>query len=56
MAALRETFRDAEITLTPSGGGVFEVTLDGVKVFSKKELDRHPRPGEIIDLIRGRGN
>jgi selenoprotein W-related protein len=56
MAALRESFPKAEVTLTPSGGGVFEVRLDGGLIFSKKALDRHPRPGEILQLIRERGN
>ena len=56
MAALRETFPQAEITLTPSGGGVFEVRLDGALIFSKKALDRHPKPGEIVALIRTNGN
>jgi selenoprotein W-related protein len=55
MAALRETFEGAEISLTPSGGGVFEVRVDGDLIFSKKALDRHPGPGEIVALIRKRG-
>ncbi len=40
--------------LTPSGGGVFEVTVDGALVFSKKQLGRHAQPGEIIGLIADR--
>ena len=52
MAAIRETFPAAEVALTPSGGGVFEVTLDGKLIFSKKALDRHALPGEILALIR----
>ena len=55
MAALRETFPGAEISLTPSGGGVFEVRVDGELIFSKKALDRHPGPGEIVGLIREKG-
>ncbi len=38
-----------------SSGGVFEVTLDGVVVFSKKTIGRHAQPGEIMGLIQGRG-
>jgi selenoprotein W-related protein len=56
MAALRETFPEAAISLTPSGGGVFEVRLDGTLLYSKKALGRHPQPGEVIGLIRQRGN
>lgn len=38
-----------------SSGGVFEVILDGVVVFSKKTIGRHAQPGEIMGLIQGRG-
>jgi selT/selW/selH-like putative selenoprotein len=31
---------------------VFEVTLDGELVFSKKRLGRHAQPGEVLRLIR----
>jgi len=43
------------ITIVPSGGGVFEVTVDGDLVFSKKSLGRHAQPGEVEALVRGRG-
>jgi selT/selW/selH-like putative selenoprotein len=33
---------------------VFEVTVDGRPVFSKKELDRFPEEGEIARSIRRR--
>ena len=46
---------DAEIRLVPSSGGVFEVTVDGNLVFSKKALRRHPQPGEIMALIQRPG-
>jgi len=38
--------------MSPSSGGVFEVTVDGTLVFSKKALNRHAEPGEILELIR----
>lgn len=38
--------------LVPSGGGVFEVTVDETLVFSKKRLGRHAEPGEVVGLIR----
>jgi hypothetical protein len=31
---------------------VFEVTMDGNVVFSKKALGRHADPGEIVRLMR----
>ena len=40
-----------EITLTPSGGGVFEVVVDGDLVFSKKALGRHAEDGEVLPLV-----
>jgi selenoprotein W-related protein len=35
-----------------SSGGVFEVTVDGKLVFSKKALGRHAEPGEVLRLIQ----
>ena len=52
-AALRDGFPDAEVGLIPSGGGVFEVSVDDRLVFSKKALGRHAQPGEIVGLVRG---
>lgn len=52
MAELRQTFPQAEVQLVPSSGGVFEVTVDGTLVFSKKALRRHAQPGEVVELIR----
>lgn len=40
--------------MIPSGGGVFEVTVDDTLVFSKKQLGRHAQPGEILRLIAER--
>lgn len=39
------------LTLLPSGGGVYEVTLDKKLVFSKKKLDRFPELMEIIEIL-----
>jgi selenoprotein W-related protein len=33
--------------LIKSRGGVFEITVGGELIFSKKELGRFPQPGEI---------
>lgn len=40
------------MTLVKSSGGVFEVTVDGTLLFSKKALGRHAEPGEVIRLMR----
>ena len=42
------------LVVIPSKGGVFEVTVDGELVFSKKELGRHAKAGEVMKLIRAR--
>jgi selenoprotein W-related protein len=50
-AEIRKRFPAASVTLIPSRGGRFEVTLNGTPIFEKSKLDRHARPGEIIGLI-----
>jgi selenoprotein W-related protein len=52
---LKQAWPDAEIRLIPSSGGVFEVTVDGNLIFSKRALRRHPEAGEIMRLIRQSG-
>ncbi|MCL6594213.1 MAG: Rdx family protein [Alicyclobacillus sp.] len=37
----------AELVLVPSSGGVFEVTVGGKLIFSKKELNRFPEECEL---------
>jgi selenoprotein W-related protein len=51
-AELKREVPHADVRLVPSSGGVFEVTVDGNLVFSKKALRRHAEPGEIMKLIR----
>ncbi len=41
-----------ESELIAGSGGVFEVVVDGKKLFSKKALGRFPQDGEILGLIR----
>lgn len=38
----------------PSGGGRFEVVVDGTPVFEKSKLGRHARGGEILERIAAR--
>ena len=42
-----------ELTLIPSGGGVFEVIKNDELIFSKKALDRHAEEGEVMKLFEG---
>lgn len=43
-----------DLTFIPSGGGVFEVIVDGNLVFSKKNIGRHANQGEVVKLIEQR--
>ena len=40
------------LTLVPSDGGKFEVSVNGALLFSKKKLSRHAEPGEVLGLVR----
>ena len=48
---LEQIYPDAEIKLVSSGGGVFEVMVNGNLIFSKKSLDRFPEEGVIVNMI-----
>lgn len=50
------TFADNldEVALIPGDGGVFELRLDGIRLFSRKEAGRFPEAKEIKQLIRDR--
>lgn len=41
------------LTLIPSGGGVYEVTLNNRLIFSKKATGRFPELDEIVNLLEG---
>jgi selenoprotein W-related protein len=40
------------ITLVPSDGGKFEVTVNGQLLYSKLQTHRHAEPGEVLGLVR----
>ena len=42
-----------KLTLVPSDGGRFEVSVNGELVYSKMRSGRHPEQGEVLGLIRG---
>jgi selenoprotein W-related protein len=42
------------VALVPGSGGIFEVRLDGEKLWNKKEAGRFPEPKEIKQLVRDR--
>jgi selT/selW/selH-like putative selenoprotein len=39
------------VRLLQASGGLFEVTVDGKLVFSKKATRRHAEPGEVLKAI-----
>jgi selenoprotein W-related protein len=53
---LLTTFADelGEVALVPGTGGIFEVRLDGERLWNKKQAGRYPEPKEIKQLIRDR--
>ena len=52
-AELRAAFSGSEIEfdLVESGGGVFEVDVDGQRVFSKQKQGRFPEYQEVPRLV-----
>lgn len=54
MADLLEQFEAQieKITLVPSSGGAFEVSVNGNLIFSKLGTYRHAEPGEVVGLVR----
>jgi selenoprotein W-related protein len=40
------------ITLVPSDGGRFEITVNKKLIYSKLKAGRHAQPGEIVGLVR----
>ena len=40
------------LTLVPSDGGRFEVTVNEQLLYSKLNLHRHAEPGEVLGLVR----
>ncbi|MBM2830253.1 MAG: hypothetical protein HW411_1043 [Gammaproteobacteria bacterium] len=48
------TFTDelGEVALVPGKGGIFEIRLDGVTVFSRKKEGRFPESKEIKQRVR----
>jgi selT/selW/selH-like putative selenoprotein len=53
VAELQQAFPGIETKLIPGSGGVFDVTVDGALIFSKRALGRHAAPGEIVNLLQG---
>lgn len=44
----------SDVTIIPSTGGVFEVTVDGELIYSKKATGRHAEFEEVLKTLRPR--
>lgn len=49
---IKEGLEEVTVEIVEGSGGVFEVTVDGSLVYSKKETGRFPEPGEIVNSIK----
>jgi len=41
------------LTLIPGSGGVFEVSVNGKNIYSKRQTGEFPDPAEIVQAVRG---
>ena len=53
-ARIVEEFPGTRVTLVESGGGVYEVKVDGELVYSKKATGRHAAWEDVRDRLRER--
>lgn len=44
-------YQISEITLVPSDGGRYEISVDGKLAYSKLQTGRHAEPGEVVGLV-----
>lgn len=56
MAADLKKHFDVEAELEPGHGGIFDVEVDGKRIYSKHETHRFPNPGEVDDLLVALGH
>jgi len=52
LAAAIKAETSIEAELIRGGGGIFDVMVDGERIFSKKSLGRFPEDAEILALLR----
>lgn len=39
------------LRLVTGGSGVYDVTVNGEPIYSKKQTGRHAKPGEVLELF-----
>ena len=52
MAAAIKSVHGIEAELVKGAGGVFEVDVDGKRIFSKKAEGRFPDDSELLDALK----
>ena len=45
-------FEIDRLSLIPSKGGAFEVTVGGELLYSKLQTERHAKEGEVLELVK----
>ena len=53
MAAAIKDKTGVEAELIAGGGGIFDVVVDGKKIFSKEDVDRFPSDEEVLEQLPG---
>ena len=56
MEATLEREFDVKPTLIVGGGGIFDVVVDGDKIYSKHDTGTFPQEDAIVQLLRERGS
>ncbi len=51
MAAAIQDAHDVQVELIAGKGGIFDVVVDGERVYSKDETGRFPENSEILDQL-----
>jgi selenoprotein W-related protein len=47
---LKEQIRS--LKLVPSGGGVFEISVNGKNIYSKLQTGKFPEPDAVVQMVR----
>jgi selenoprotein W-related protein len=50
-ATIEENIESADVELIASGGGVFEVEVDGDLIYSKKQTGEFPEEDDIVAAL-----
>ena len=52
LAARLRSVPDVEVEMIPGVSGIFDVVVDGKRVFSRSEAGRFPDSGEILSKLK----